>query len=207
MKKINALASIALVGWFHLVASPEVMVAQTFYGIASGLNFAGPAPSPNFQGKEHFTRGLAFQVSVGRRFGDRLGARLDVFVNHFAIQQPPTFVGVACARGAEPCGRPPGSDGFTDPVGIAGLTASMRLFVDPPQIPVRMYVIAGPGAYYGYQHPSAAAAVRAGASAGAGFATRVGGRSAVFVEARYHHLISAPSHPTWLVPVTLGFTF
>jgi len=82
----------------------------------------------------------------------------------------------------------------------------MRLFVDPPQA-VRMYLIAGPGAYYVYQHPSEVGTVRPGVSAGGGFSTRVGSRSAVFVEARYHRLFNLPSHPTWLVPLTLGLTF
>jgi len=112
---------------------------------------------------------------------------------------------VACPISG-PCGLLSGSDGVADPIGISGLTASMRLFVDPPQA-VRMYLIAGPGAYYVYQHPSEAGAVRPGVSAGGGFSTRVGSRSAVFVEARYHRLFNLPSHPTWLVPLTLGLTF
>ena len=183
-----------------LLVAPSVG-AQSFYGLAGGLNYAGPAPSLS----AHYSSGFALQVSVGRRFGDRLGTRLDAFVNHFAIQGPPVAFGVACPSSG-PCGPPGGSDGFADPIGIAGLTASIRLIVDPPQA-VRMYLIAGPGAYYVYQHPSEAGAVRPGVSAGGGFSTRVGSRSAVLVEARYHHLFSLPSHPTWLVPLTLGLTF
>lgn len=204
---------VGLLAFASLLASSSPVQAQaypvqvqTYLGIAGGLNYAGPSPSRDPQGTAHYTRGFAFQGSIGRRFSDRLGVRLDAFLNHFAIQQPPMFVGVACPR-AGPCGKPPWSDGFSDPVGLTGLTASMRLFVDPPHVPSRMYVIAGLGAYYVYQHPTAAASVRTGASAGGGFATRVHGRSAVFVEARYHHLFSAPSHPTWLVPLTFGFTF
>ena len=137
---------------------------------------------------------------------DRVGARLDAFVNHFAVQQPPLFVGVMCTRSG-PCGRPPGSDGFTHPVGVAALTASALVTLDPPGTAVRMYLIAGGGAYYSYQHPSAEGAVRPGVSAGAGFALQVGGRSRIFVEARYHDVLGAPSQPTWLLPLTLGMTF
>src|SRR6266566_1931146 len=146
-----------------LLVAPSVG-AQSFYGLAGGLNYAGPAPSLS----AHYSSGFALQVSVGRRFGDRLGTRLDAFVNHFAIQGPPVVIGVACPISG-PCGPPGGSDGFAD--------------------------------------PSGAGAVRPGVSAGGGFSTRVGSRSAVFVEARYHHVFSVPSHPTWLVPLTLGLTF
>jgi len=183
-----------------LLASSPAVCAQSFYGLAGGLNYAGPTSLSN-----HYTSGFALQVSVGHQFGDRLSARLDAFINRFGIEGPPAGVGVMCPSSG-PCGRPPGSDGFAEPIGISGLTASMRLIVDPPQA-VRMYLIAGPGAYYVYQHPSETGAVRPGVSAGGGITTRVGSRSAVFVEARYHHLFSVPSHPTWLVPLTLGFTF
>ncbi len=69
-----------------------------------------------------------------------------------------------------------------------------------------MYLIAGAGAYYFYDHPSAAGAVRLGVSAGAGFAVRVG-RPRLFIEARYHDLFRAPSQPTWLVPLSFGVRF
>src|SRR2546429_3962409 len=92
MRQINrSFALRALVGSSFLLALPEFGPAQPSYGIASGLNYAGPASSL----REHYTSGFALQVSVDRRFGDRLGARLDAFVNHFAIQGPPAAVGVA----------------------------------------------------------------------------------------------------------------
>ncbi len=188
-----------------LLTTSPALSAQTFYGLAGGLNYAGPAPAGP-QGNERYTRGFALQASLGRQFGDRLGARLDAFVNHFAVQQPPQLVGVMCPIGG-PCGPPAGTDGFTHPVGVAALTASALVTVDPPGTVVRMYLIAGGGAYYLYQHPSAEGAVRPGVSAGAGFAVQVGGRSRIFVEARYHDVLGAPSQPTWLLPLTLGMTF
>ncbi len=197
--------TIVPLGFALLLATSPALPAQNFYGLAGGLNYAGPVPA-GLQGNERYTRGFALQASLGRQFGGRLGARLDAFVNHFAVQQPPQVVGVACPISG-PCGPPPGTDGFTHPVGVAALTASALVTLDPPGTAVRMYLIAGGGAYYLYQHPSAEGAVRPGVSVGAGFAVQVGGRSRIFVEARYHDVLSAPSQPTWLVPLTLGMTF
>jgi hypothetical protein len=191
-----------------LVAVQPALPAQTFYGIAGGLNYAGPVPLPNPQSDEHYTRGFALQASVGRQFGDRVGVRIDAFFNHFAVQQPPLFVGVMCPMGSSaPCGGPPGSAGFTEPLGVAALTASALVNVDPPEYRLRMYLIGGIGAYYFYQHPNIEGAVRPGLSAGGGFALHVQGRSQIFVEARYTDVLGAPSQPTWLVPLTFGLRF
>ncbi len=169
MRTIDApIPRIVPLAFVLLLATSPAVCAQSFYGLAGGLNYAGPAPSGP-QGDQHYTRGVAVQASVGRQFGDRLGVRLDAFVNHFAVQQPPVFVALMCPNGG-PCGRPAGTDGFTHPVGVAALTASALVTLDPPGTALRMYVIAGGGAYYLYQHPSAEGAVRPGVSAGAGFA-------------------------------------
>src|SRR5689334_8648803 len=69
-----------------LFAVSSVSSAQTFYGIAGGLNYAGALPDANPLPNEHYTRGFAMQASVGRQFGDRLSVRLDALVNHFAVQ-------------------------------------------------------------------------------------------------------------------------
>src|SRR5436190_22210982 len=93
MRQINrSFALRALVGSSFLLALPEFGPAQTSYGIASGLKYAGPASSLLV----HYTSGFALQVSADRRFGDRLGSRLAAFVNHFAIQGPPAAVGGEC---------------------------------------------------------------------------------------------------------------
>jgi len=185
-----------------LLLAPSVG-AQSFYGLAGGLNYAGPTTFGT-QGDEHYTRGFALQASVGRQFGDRVGARLDALLNHFAVQGSPVAVGVMCPRSG-PCGPPPGTDGFNDR-GLAALTASALVNLDPPG-PVRMYLVAGGGAYYFYQHPTAEGAMRLGMSAGGGFTVRVKARSRIFVEARYHDLLGTPIRPMWLVPLTLGVTF
>src|SRR2546427_132767 len=184
MRSISA--PIRILGPLALALLAPSVGAQSFYGLAGGLNYAGPAPSLSAR----YTSGFALQVSVGRRFGDRLGTRLDAFVNHFAIQGPPVAIGAACPISG-PCGPPGGSDGFADPIGIAGLTASIRLIVDPPQA-VRMYLIAGPGAYYVYQHPSEAGAVRPGVSAGGGFSTRAARPSAGGRASRGHPPLTPP---------------
>ena len=195
-------------GFVLLVALHTALPAQAFYGIAGGLNFVGRVAPPDPQLYERSTSGFAMQASVGRQFGDRFGVRLDAFVNHFAVLQPPRFAGVMCPMGSSPpCGSPPGSAGTTNPVGVSALSTSAFLILDPPEYRLRMYLIAGAGAYYFYQHPSIEGAVRPGLSAGGGFTLRVEGRSQIFVEARYNDILGSPSQRTWLVPLTFGFRF
>jgi hypothetical protein len=187
-----------------LFAVSSVSSAQTFYGIAGGLNYAGALPDANPLPDEHYTRGFALQASVGRQFGDQFGVRLDAFVNHFAVQESSIKLymcpaGVLCPRSQNTV--------FTDPVGVTGLRASGLFNVDPPGAGLRMYLIAGAGAYYFYQHPSIEGAVRPGFSAGAGFNVRVFQRSRLFVEGVYNRILGAPSQPTWLLPLTVGVRF
>jgi hypothetical protein len=186
-------------GFILLVVVQPALPAQTFYGIAGGLNYAGPAPSD-----EHYTRGFALQASVGRQFGDRFGVRLDAFVNHFAVQESSIKIymcpaGVLCPRSQ--------NTAFTDRVGVTALRASALFKVDPPSADLRMYLIAGAGGYYFYQYPSIEGAVRSGLSAGAGFNIKVKGRSQVFIEGVYEKILGAPSQPTWLLPLTVGVRF
>jgi len=177
-----------------LVGVQPAIAAQTFYGIAGGLNYAGSLPD------EHYTRGFVIQGSVGRQFGDRFGVRLDAFVNHFAVQATELKLyqcpmGVLC----------PGSqqNTFANPVGVTALRANALLTVDPRGYAVRVYLIGGVGGYYFYQHPTIEGAVRPGVSGGVGFNVR----SRVFVEALYNKILSAPSQPTWLLPLTFGVRF
>jgi hypothetical protein len=79
--------------------------------------------------------------------------------------------------------------------------------ITAPADTMGLYLIAGAGAYYFYQDPSAQGAVRPGVSAGAGLAFRVGAHSQLFVETRYHKVLGAASSVTWLAPVTLGLRF
>jgi hypothetical protein len=151
---------------------------------------------PAWQSAERYSHGFALQVSVGRQFSHRLGARLDAFVAHFGVELPPRLA--LCAFS---CTSVSGT------VGLASFTASGVLNVDPPGSGLRMYAIAGAGTYYFYQHPSAGGAVRPGLAVGGGFTLKVRGRSQVFVEARYHDILGAPSQPTWLVPLTFGIRF
>jgi hypothetical protein len=91
---------------------------------------------------------------------------------------------------------------------VAALTVSELIDVLPaaPGGP-GLYLIAGTGAYYVFQHPTAAASMRLGLSGGAGLELRLEGKSALFVEARYHGLMNAPAESRWLVPVTVGMRF
>ncbi len=70
-----------------------------------------------------------------------------------------------------------------------------------------LYLIAGGGAYFLFQHPTSPALTRLGVSGGAGVEFRLQGNSALFLEARYHGLMNAPADARWLVPVTLGMRF
>jgi hypothetical protein len=97
----------------------------------------------------------------------------------------------------------------TGPVGVAALTVSELIDVLPatPGGGPGFYLIAGTGAYYVFQHPTAPASMRLGLSGGAGVELRLEGKSALFVEARYHGLMNAPMDSRWLVPVTVGMRF
>jgi hypothetical protein len=187
-----------------LLAVSSVSSAQTFYGMAGGLNYAGSLPDANPLPDEHYTRGFAIQGSVGRQFGDRFGVRLDAFVNHFAVQATESRA-FACPMGALCDGSQPNT--LTNPVGVTALRANALVTLDPPAYAVRMYLIGGFGGYYFYQHPTIEGAVRPGVSGGVGFNVRVNGRSRVFVEALYNKILSAPSQPTWLLPLTFGVRF
>ncbi len=114
-------------------AGPVAAPAQTFWGLAGGLNYAGPVPA-SAQMDERFTHGFAAQASLGRELSSRFGVRLDALVSQFAFQQQP-FDTVFCIQIIpSPCGPPAG---FVKPVGVAGLVANGVVTVDPPEYPVR----------------------------------------------------------------------
>ncbi|HXI64347.1 MAG TPA: hypothetical protein VNH14_07580 [Gemmatimonadales bacterium] len=189
-----------------LVGVQPAIAAQTFYGVAGGLNYAGPDLA-NFQfADDHYTHGLALQLSVGRQFGDRFAMRMDGLINRFVVQQPFVIVAPMCPQGGL-CAHPAASGGESNAMGLTALRVSGLLTLDPPRYPVRMYVIGGAGAYYFYQHPSAEGAVRAGLAAGAGFTINVHNHSRLFVEGVYNRILGAPSQPTWLLPLTFGVRF
>jgi hypothetical protein len=186
-----------------LIGVQPAIAAQTFYGVAGGLNYAGPDLA-NFQfADDHYTHGLALQLSVGRQFGDRFAMRMDGLINRFVVQHPLVIFAPTCPQ----CGNQATSGGESDGMGLTALRVSGLLTLDPPRYPVRMYVIGGAGAYYFYQHPSAEGAVRAGLAAGAGFTINVHNHSRLFVEGVYNRILGAPSQPTWLLPITFGVRF
>jgi hypothetical protein len=180
-----------------LLGVPAATRAQTFVGLAGGLNYQGSAPAG-----EHYTRGFAVQASVGRQLLPRLALRLDAFASRFDDTRPTVTYNYPCLPSG--CGPNTPTPGFVEPVGMAGFTANWLVNVNPQG---SLYVITGGGAYYLYQHPSAEGSVRLGMSVGAGVSVPVGSRSHAFVEARYHGLVGAPSLPTWLLPLTFGIRF
>jgi hypothetical protein len=96
-------------------------------------------------------------VFIGTHPSRRLAARFDVSISRFSVQQT-RFV---MADVVGPCwGRCPVDQGSV-PVGVAALTANGIATVTNPNRGGRLYLIAGVGPYYIYQHPEVANAVSA----------------------------------------------
>ena len=175
-----------------LIGVQPAIAAQTFLGIAGGLNYSRLAP----QFAETYTHGFAAQVSMGRQFGSRFGARLDAFTEHFTVQELSPLA-VACPLP----GCPPTDNNRTEkPLGVAAIRANGFINVDPPGPGLRLYLISGGGVYYFYQHPTIEGSVRPAVSAGAGVTLSVLGESQIFVEGVYNRILGASSQPTWLLP-------
>lgn len=185
-----------------LLAAATATSAQTFYGVAGGLNYAGSLPNPNSGLPRPQLHGFTVQGTVGRQFGDRLALRLDASLHRFPGQTPDVVVAL-CPPNAN-CASPPANPGT---VGLTALRANALLTLDPPAYAVRMYLIGGFGGYYFYQHPTIEGAIRPGVSGGVGFNIRVNGRSRFFVEGLYNKILGAPSEPNWLLPFTVGVRF
>ena len=188
MKALSTLATAGpAFGLAFLLATSSVATAQTFYGFAGGPEVRGNG-------------GYAAQASLGRQLARHLALRLDVTTSRFGAPEIFSAVAqcIACGAGAPP---PNGS------VGVVAVLANGLVNITAPADTVGLYLIAGAGAYYFYQDPSAQGAVRPGVSAGAGLALRVGTHSQLFIEARYHDVLGAASSVTWLAPVTLGLRF
>jgi hypothetical protein len=184
-----------------LLLLPSVARGQRFVAIAGGTNVAqGPALPA-----QSLSAGFAGQASIGSRLAPRLRVRLDALVARAtasaATVNYPTFCAVSFGCGS-------GTAAPTGPVGVAALTVSELIDVLPAASGgPGFYLIAGTGAYYVFQHPTAPASMRLGLSGGAGLELRLEGNSALFVEARYHGLMNAPADSRWLVPVTVGMRF
>ncbi|HYL22332.1 MAG TPA: hypothetical protein VEU74_11265 [Gemmatimonadales bacterium] len=185
-----------------LLLLPSVVRAQRFVAFAGGTNVA-QGPALPFQS---LSAGLAAQMSTGYRVAPRLRVRFDALVSHFtAAAAPVDFLAPVCLP---PCGgsaRPAAPAGS---IGVAALAVTELIDVIPAaQGGPGFYLIAGGGAYYLFQHPTAPAMMRFGLSGGAGVELRLEGSSALFLEARYHGLMNAPADSRWLVPVTVGMRF
>ena len=186
-----------------LLSLPSVARAQRFIALAGGMNVA-QGPALPFQ---DLSAGLAAQASVGYRIAPRLRVRFDAFVSHFTAASEQVFYPVAppCPSNAS-CGGE-----FAAPrggVGVAALAVNELIDVLPAAAGgPGFYLIAGGGAYYVFQNPTAPTEMRFGLSGGAGVELRLQGNSALFLEARYHGLMNAPADSRWLVPVTVGMRF
>ncbi|HEV2749041.1 MAG TPA: hypothetical protein VGV12_00800 [Gemmatimonadales bacterium] len=200
MMRFSRLVSIGVPS-LTLLLAPSAASAQRFVGFAGGTNVA-QGPALQFQ---NLSAGVAGQVSMGYRVTPRLRVRFDALVSHFTAADavhPMALPTCLSCSGGSVSGAP------TGPVGVAALTLNELIDVLPaaPRGP-GFYLIAGGGAYYLFQHPTAPALMRFGLSAGAGVELRLEGNSALFLEARYHGLLNAPADSRWLVPVTAGMRF
>jgi hypothetical protein len=180
---------------------PSMAHAQRFVALAGGTN-VGRGPALEYQA---LSAGFAGQASIGYRATSRLRVRLDALASHFRAAQE---VLLAAPLPYCYCSGGSSSATATGAVGVAAISVN-ELFDVLPAAPggPGFYLIAGGGAYYLFQHPTAPALMRFGLSGGAGLELRFEGNSALFLEARYHGLMNAPADARWLVPVTVGMRF
>jgi hypothetical protein len=181
-----------------LPLTPSAARAQRFVALAGGTNVAR-GPALPFQS---LSSGLAAQASMGYRIAPRLRVRFDAFVSHFRAAQAAYLAEPICQCGGSASGPP------TGPVGVTALVVNELIDVLPAaEEGPGLYLIGGGGAYYMFQNPAAPSSVHLGLVGGAGVELRLQGNSALFLEARYHGLMNAPTDARWLVPVTVGIRF
>jgi len=179
----------------------SVAHAQRFVALAGGTN-VGRGPALEYQA---LSAGFAGQASIGYRATSHLRVRFDALASHFRATQDVLLTAPLpycyCSGGSS-------SATVTGAVSVAAISVN-ELFDVLPAAPggPGFYLIAGGGAYYLFQNPSAPTMMRFGLSGGAGLELRLQGSSALFLEARYHGLMNAPADARWLVPVTVGMRF
>src|SRR2546428_7158570 len=120
-----------------LLAASSAAPAQTFYGIAGGLNFLGPIPD-----SLHDSRGFAVQASAGRQLNSRIAIRLDALASRSASRQPVVVIPCMCAYGAPTC-QCPTTGGTSRSVRVAGVPGNGVLKLDPPRPLALLCPIAG----------------------------------------------------------------
>ena len=174
--------------------------AQLVQGFGGGLNVAGPSLNVSDLA-ERYQPGFSARVFVCTHTARRLSPRFDLSVTRLSLQQ--THYVYADGSGPICWGRCPVTSGGA-PVGIIALTANAVATLTGPSRGGQVYLTAGVGPYYLYQHPDVGNAVRVGAATGIGWVLPWGGRSRFFVEARYERLIHSPAQLSWTAPITVG---
>lgn len=148
-------SSFVAVGLGVLLVIPAVAPAQVFAGVGGGVNFAPPGL--------HYRSGFTAQASIGGRISPRFETRLDGFVSHWDVVNPP--VGVLCMDPPLP-GACCGICQFPTHTSVAGLTGNGIVNVTSALRGPRVYFIGGVGAHYSYQNSDEIRVVRLGVSAG-----------------------------------------
>lgn len=179
---------------------PRAARAQRFVGFAGGANVA-QGPALPFQS---LSAGFAAQAFLGYRIAPRLRIRLDALVSRFTAANTGFFLAVPqCLACVSAPSLPP-----TGPVGVSAVVANEIIDVFPSADGgPGLYLIAGGGAYYMFQNPSAPKLMRVGLSGGGGLELPIGGRARLVFEVRYHGLANAPTDARWFVPLTVGMRF
>jgi hypothetical protein len=183
-------------------------VGQTFYAFAGGVNVARTLDVPLEPALNGGTsRGFSVTASVGTEVTRRLGWRLDAFASQFELTERHHAPGYGlCVFPSPPygCGPILPSQGR---VAVTGVTANGLVNLLPATFGPQAYLIGGVEMDHTYQELVGQGALWIGVSAGAGVAGPAVGRLRPFVEARYRHLLGAPSQLRWLAPITFGVRF
>jgi hypothetical protein len=203
MRTTIRLSKVAVLLAAFLIA-PLAARAQLAHGVAGGLSLAGPSPSINAFA-ETYRPGFTARVFIGTQTSRRLAAGVEASITRFSMRHASHFV---WATGGSPECWSLCPVGITNaPVGVAALTVNGVMTLNALNRGGQMYLIAGIGPYFIYQHPDARGAMRLGALAGAGWVIPGRGRSRLFIEARYQQLVGSPAQLSWMAPVTVGVRF
>src|SRR2546426_866758 len=124
-----------------LLAASSAAPAQTFDGMAGGLNFLGPIPD-----SLHESRGFAVQASAGRQLNSRIAIRLDALASRSASRQPVVVIPCMCVYGAPTC-QCPTTGGASSSVSVAGIGGKGVPHAGPAGALGGLEPVPGEGAY------------------------------------------------------------
>ena len=141
------LAPVAVLLVQFLAVAPPVH-AQLVLGFSGGVSAGGRS----WLDGGRYQPGFAAKVFIGSQPSRRLATRVEVSISQFTLRQE------GCRLSPDLCALSAPSGGA--PVGIvAALTENMVATLNGPSRGGRVYLIAGAGPYFIYQHPEVSSAV------------------------------------------------